>query len=65
MTSVRHYLVLHSAPLFGSRRFTFTSTAPAGSVVEVTLAGRTVRALLTDAPVHGRFRIAERQDTFL
>ncbi|WP_157869456.1 hypothetical protein [Streptomyces hirsutus] len=43
---VRVYLVINPGPLFGARRVTFPSSAPAGSVVRVD--GRLIRVLLTD-----------------
>ncbi|MER6153718.1 hypothetical protein [Streptomyces hirsutus] len=45
---VRVYLVINPGPLFGARRVTFPSSAPAGSVVRVDVDGRLIRVLLTD-----------------
>ncbi|MFE9924876.1 hypothetical protein ACFYQA_25895 [Streptomyces sp. NPDC005774] len=46
---VRVYLVINPGPLFGARRLTFPSSAPAGSLVRVDVGGRPVRRLLLDA----------------
>ncbi|SEE82632.1 hypothetical protein SAMN05216483_6674 [Streptomyces sp. 2131.1] len=65
MDSVRTYLVINSGALFGGRRVTFTSPAPAGSVVQLKVDGRPVRALLTDTPLNGGLLAAELQITYL
>ncbi|MFI7415294.1 hypothetical protein ACIBU0_42340 [Streptomyces sp. NPDC049627] len=65
MRSVRTYLVINPGPLFGDRRITFTSRAPAGSVVSLEVDGRPVRALLTDTPLVGDVLAAELQITYL
>jgi hypothetical protein len=65
MDPVRTYLVINPGPLFGDRRITFTSPAPAGSVVPLKVDGRPVRALLTDTPLNGGILAAELQITYL
>ncbi|MEV8344618.1 hypothetical protein [Streptomyces niveus] len=65
MDSARTYLVINSGPVFGDRRITFTSSAPAGSVVPLEVDGRPFRALLTDTPLNGGLLGAELQITYL
>ncbi|MFD7501575.1 hypothetical protein [Streptomyces sp. NPDC059850] len=62
---VRTYLVINPGPLFGARRITFRSSAPAGHVVDVNVDGRPVRALLTDTPLNGGVLAAELEITYL
>ncbi|WP_409473540.1 hypothetical protein [Streptomyces sp. HC307] len=61
----RTYLVTNSGPLFGARRITFRSSAPAGAVVRLDFDGRPVRALLTDTPLNGGLLAAELEITYL
>ncbi|MFC9280896.1 hypothetical protein [Streptomyces collinus] len=61
----RTYLVINPGPLFGARRITFRSSAPAGAVVLVDVDGRPVRALLTDTRLNGGLLAAELQITYL
>ncbi|MFF8789168.1 hypothetical protein [Streptomyces sp. NPDC015125] len=62
---IRTYLVINPGPLFGTRRITFRSSAPAGHVIDVDVDGRPVRALLTDTPLDGDLLAAEREITYL
>ncbi|MFF8399874.1 hypothetical protein [Streptomyces sp. NPDC016172] len=63
----RTYVVTNPSALFGARHITFTSSAPAGSVVRLDVDGRPVRALLTDTPLPGYRNVlgAELQDCYL
>ncbi|MFB6505543.1 hypothetical protein ACFC07_22370 [Streptomyces sp. NPDC056099] len=59
LQSARTYVVSNPSALFGAGRvITFRHTAPVGSVVDLTLHGRPVRALLTDTVWNG-YRCAE------
>lgn len=40
--------MINAGPLFGARRITFPSSAPAGSVVRADVGGRLIHVLLTD-----------------
>ncbi|WP_181383761.1 hypothetical protein [Streptomyces sp. NWU339] len=54
----RFYLVINPGPLFGARRVTFPSPAPAGPLARVDVGGRLIRVLLTGTPLNGGLRAA-------
>jgi hypothetical protein len=64
--TTRTYMVTNPSTLFGpGARITFTSNAPVGSVIQLTIKGRAVRVLLTGVPLNGRLLGAELQNIYL